>query len=166
MFHQWIALIFFALFALAGIVLTIAGIGGTFLVLAGALLYNLIMWQMAISGTALLWLLGLAVLGEVLEWLVSLMGARKGVTKHGIAGTIIGAILGAMLLSFIPIIGTIIGFFLGAIIGAFVGEYLHTRNRRKAWTAAKEAFTGRVLVSLSKFVIAIIQIVIVLREVI
>lgn len=166
MFHHWIALVFFALFALAGIVLTIAGIGGTFLVLAGALIYNLITWSMTISSTALLWLLGLAVLGEVLEWIFTLIGFKAGVSKCGIIGTVIGAIIGAMLLSVIPIIGTIIGFFLGAIVGAFIGEYLHTRHAKKAWKAAKAAFLGRVLVSLSKFILAVIQIVIVMREVI
>lgn len=166
MIQNWIALIFFAILAFAGVVLTIAGIGGTFLVLAGALVYNLITWSMAVSGTTLLWLLGLAVGGELLEWLITLAGYKAGVSTQGIIGTIIGALLGAMLLSVVPVIGTIIGLFVGAIIGAFIAEYLHTRHAKKAWKAAKAAFLGRIAVSVSKFIIACAQILLVLREVI
>ncbi len=166
MIQNWIALIFFAIFAFAGVALTIAGIGGTFLVLAGALLYNLITWSMAVSGTTLLWLLGLAIAGELLEWLITLAGFKAGVSKCGIIGTIIGSILGAMLLSVIPVIGTIIGLFIGAVIGAFVAEYLHTRHAKKAWKAAKAAFLGRIAVSMSKFIIACMQIFLVMKEVI
>lgn len=166
MIQNWIALIFFAIFALAGAALTMAGIGGTFLVLAGALFYNLITWSMTVSGTTLFWLLGLAIGGELLEWLITLAGMKAGVSTQGIIGTIIGALLGAMLLSVVPVIGTIIGLFIGAIIGAFIAEYLHARNAKKAWKAAKAAFLGRIAVSVSKFIIAIVQILLVLREVI
>jgi len=165
MFHQWVALVFFSLFALAGLVLTVAGLGGTFLVLAGALIYNMIIWKMAISGTALLWLLGLAIAGELLEWLITLMGLKAGMSKYGLIGTILGAVAGAALLSFIPILGTIIGLILGAYFGALLAEFYHTRNWKKSFEAAKTAFWGRTLVSLSKFVIAIIQIAIVVKEV-
>lgn len=166
MIQQGIALLFFALFALSGIVLTIAGIGGTFLVLAGALVYNLITWSMTISGPTLLWLVGLAIGGELLEWLITLAGVKAGVSTQGIIGTIIGSILGAMLLSFVPIIGTVIGLFVGAVIGAFIAEYLHLRNAKKAWKAAKTAFLGRIAVSASKFIIACVQILLVIREII
>lgn len=166
MIQNWIALTVFALLSLAGVALTIAGIGGTFLVLAGALLYNLITWSMSVSSTTLLWLLGLAIGGELLEWLITLAGMKAGVSTQGIIGTIIGALLGAMLLSVVPVIGTIIGLFVGAVVGAFIAEYLHTRHAKKAWKAAKAAFLGRIAVSVSKFIIACAQILLVLKEVI
>ncbi len=165
MFHHWIALFIFILFSLAGIGLTIVGIGGTFLVLTGALLYNLITWSMAISTSTLMWLTGLAVLGELLEWIITVAGMKAAkVSGYSIIGTIIGAILGGIALSVIPIIGTIIGIVLGAMLGAFLLEFLHTRRAKQAWKAAKAALLGRALVSLSKVLIAIVQIWLVLKE--
>lgn len=164
MFHEIIALILFSIIALAGLAITIFGIGGTFLVLAGALIYNLVSWSMTISLNALLWITGLAILGEILEYLITMIGLKAtGASQYSLIGTIIGGFAGAMLLSFIPIIGTIIGLLLGAILGAYILEYFHTRNSKKAWKAAKTALMGRMIVSLSKFIIAIIQIVIVLK---
>ncbi len=159
MFHHWIALFIFILFSLAGIGLTIVGIGGTFLVLAGALLYNLITWSMTITTNTLMWLTGLAVLGELLEWIITAAGMKAAkVSGYSLVGTIIGAILGGIALSFIPIIGTIIGIVLGAMLGAFVLEFFHTKRAEQAWRAAKAALLGRALVSLSKMLIAIVQI--------
>ena len=166
MFHNWIAIIIFALLALAGIGLTIVGIGGTFLIVLAALAYNLITWSLSISVNTLLWLFGLAILGEVLEWIITAIGIKaSGVSRYALIGTILGAIVGALALSFIPIIGTIIGLFIGALLGAFLLELIHSGKSKKAWKAAKAAFVGRALVSLTKFVIAIVQILLVFREV-
>ncbi len=166
MFHHWIALIVLALFALGGIMLTIVGIGGTFLIVIGALLYNLITWSMTISSNTLLWITGLAVIGELLEWIITLVGMKTaGVSRHALIGTIVGAVIGGIALSIVPIIGTIIGIVLGAVLGAFIMEVYHTHNTQKAWKAAKAALLGRALVSLAKFVLAIVQIAIIFREI-
>jgi uncharacterized protein YqgC (DUF456 family) len=166
MFHQWIALIIFMLFSLVGIILTIAGIGGTFLIAIGAGIYNLLTWSMAISLNALIWVTGLAIIGELLEWIITMIGMKAGGTsKNALIGTIAGAVAGGMLLSAIPIIGTIIGIVLGAIIGAYLSELMHTQNPAKAWKAAKTALLGRALVSLSKFLLAIIQLAIIFKEI-
>ncbi len=165
MFHHWIALIVFCLFALSGIALTIAGIGGTFLIVLGALLYDLISWSFVITPSTLLWITGLAVFGEILEWLITLASYKAGVKKYGLMGIIIGGIAGGILLSVIPIIGTIIGLVLGAMLGAFIGQYYETKNAKKSWKAAKTALKGRIWVSASKFAIAIAQILIVLNSI-
>jgi len=165
MFHEWIAFILFALLSLIGFALTIVGIGGTFVILIGALLYNLISWSVAISWTTIGILLGLAILGEVLEWIVTLFGAKKGgVSWHGLVGTVVGAVAGGVLLSVVPIVGTIIGLVLGAVVGAFLGEYYHTGKAQKAWKAAKSALVGRALVSICKFTIAFIQVFLILKQ--
>jgi uncharacterized protein YqgC (DUF456 family) len=160
MFHAWIALGIFALVALAGIVLTVFGIGGTFLVLLGAILYDLISWSWAIPLTKLGIMLGLAVLGEFLEWAITALGSKaKGVSRLGALGTIIGGIIGGILLSpWLFLIGTFTGVLLGAMIGAFLLELIHTQSAGKALTAAKAALLGRALVSLSKLTLAGIQI--------
>jgi len=167
MFHSWIAFIVFALVSLAGIILTFFGIGGTFLVLIGAILYDLISWSWTITFTTLLIVLGLAVLGEILEWLITMLGSKAGgVSRWGIIGTIAGSIIGGILLSpLMPIIGTFLGILLGAILGAFAFELMHTKQAGKAWKAAKAALLGRALVSLSKLILAGIQVWLVLRAV-
>jgi hypothetical protein len=160
MFHEWIALGIFALVALAGIILTVFGIGGTFLVLLGAILYDLITWSTTISIATLGIILGLAVLGEFLEWAITTLGSKaKGVSRWGMIGTILGGIIGGILLSpWLFLIGTFIGVLLGAMIGAFLLELMHTQSAGKALIAAKAALLGRALVSLSKLTLAGIQI--------
>jgi uncharacterized protein YqgC (DUF456 family) len=167
MFHQWIAIGVFSIVALAGVILAFFGIGGTFLVLAGAALYDLATWSWAVSPMALLWLAGLAVPGEIAEWLITVAGAKaKGVSGYGIFGTVLGAILGGALLSpVMPIVGTVLGIILGAMFGAFCLELLHKGDVQHAWQAAKAAFLGRALVSFCKTALAIVQIWLVLKDV-
>ncbi len=166
MFHQWLALVFFILLALAGLGLTTIGLGGTFIILLSALVYDAISWSLTIPAITILWIAALAILGEVLEWLITAAGFKAGVSLRGLIGTVLGAVIGAFLLSIIPIIGTIVGFVVGAMIGAFLGELYHTGKAKKAWKAAKVALMGRALVSLTKTTIAIIQIWLVVKEII
>lgn len=161
---ETIALIVFILLATIGVGLTLIGIGGTVLIAIGAALYNLIIWNWSISLNLLALIVGLALLGELLEWIITYYGVKKhGVTKFGLIGMIAGAFGLASLLSFLPLIGTVIGFFAGAIFGAFIGELLQTYNKKKAWKAAKAALMGRGLVILCKVTIAAVQIVLVIR---
>lgn len=162
-----LALIVFCIFLISGIGLTLAGIGGGFLILLGALLYDLITWSLAISPETIAILLALAVLGELLEWVVTYYGMKAhGTSRNGIAGMFIGAFTGASLLSFIPIAGTLIGFVVGAVIGTYIAELIETRKSKKAWKAAKASLIGRGLVILCKFTTALIQAAIVFKEII
>ncbi|MBI4145756.1 DUF456 family protein [Candidatus Woesearchaeota archaeon] len=164
--QQVIALIIFWLFAAAGIALSALGIAGTFLILLAAALYDLIMWQMIISWQTLAILAGLALLGELLEWIITYVGMKKnGVSRYGLIGTILGGIIGASLLSIVPILGTIVGLVAGAALGAWIGELYHTRHAKKAWKAAKAALIGRAIVMFTKLIIAIVQIAIILRSI-
>ncbi len=158
MFHHWIALIVLALFTLTGFSLTLVGIGGTFLIVIGALLYNLIVWSWTITPMTVLVLAGLAALGEVLEWIISVYVLKKsGASHYSVVGMIVGAIIGGALLSIIPIIGTLIGIILGAVIGTFVVEYLNTGKKSHAWKAAKGTIKGRMYVIACKATLAIVQ---------
>ena len=166
MFHEWIALILFVILAIGGTGLSLIGISGTWLVLIAAGLYNLISWSTTISLNIFLWLAGLAIFGELVEWIVTYIGIKAhGVSRYGLIGTILGAVGGAMLLSIIPIIGTIIGLLLGGMMGAFIGEYYHTYNAKKSWKAAKAVFLGRIMVIATKFTITIVQIVIIVKQI-
>lgn len=167
MIQHWIGFILFLLLSLAGFALTILGIGGTFVVLAGALLYNLITWSFQITLTTLIIVAVLAVLGEILEWFVTFVSSKKkGVSGWGIFGTIVGAIVGGILFSpLFPILGSVAGIIVGAAAGAFIFELIRKQDFRKAWKAAKAALLGRVFVSATKTLLLFIQVILVIKDV-
>jgi len=167
MIAHWIGLIVFILFALVGVLLTMLGIMGTFSVFIGAVAYDLITWSWTIGWQALLVILGLAVLGEILEWVVDVSHSKaRGVSTAGTIGSITGTIIGAILLSpLMFIVGTVIGMVIGAVIGAYIGELIVKKNSKKAWRAAKIALVGRALVAVMKTTLAIIQIWIIIASI-
>lgn len=166
MIQETIALAALIIFSLTGVGLSLIGIGGTFLVALGALIFDAIMWNMTIPITTIAILFSLALLGEIFEWAITLITIKtKGVSRYGLIGTILGAVLGGVILSIIPILGTILGIVLGSLLGAFLLEYYHTWNSHKSWKAAKAALLSRGIVMLTKTGIAVIQIAIVLQKI-
>jgi len=160
MIAQLIALIISGLCFLVGMILSIFGIGGSFVIFAGAVLYNLITWSWAVTQWTLGILLFLAVFGEVLEWVLSVYGAKKfKMTNWTTAGFIIGTIVGMIAGSPIFIVGTIAGAFIGAFLGAFIFSLIEKKDFDKALKAGTGAFVTRIGVSIMKFVFAIIMIV-------
>lgn len=90
--------------------------------------------------------LGLAVLGEVLEVVLSAAGARKsGATRSGAFGAVVGSLAGA--LGGAPVVfplGAVLGAVLGAGAGAMAVELLfNERPAGEAATAARGAMKGR-----------------------
>lgn len=162
MFHEWIALSVFILFSLAGLFLSFFGFAGTFVVVIAAFLYNIVSWNFVIGWNTLALLFGLAILGELAEYGVNIIGMRiGGVSKHGLFGAMAGAIIGAIALSVFPIIGTIIGMFAGAIIGAYLLELAYTADPVKAFKAAKTALLSKLAVHAVKIILTITQVLIV-----
>lgn len=160
--QNWFAIIILAIFSIAGFLLTCLGIGGTFIVFLGAVTYNLIHWSWAISLNYLIVLLALAVLGELLEWVISVKGLKKkGVSNFGVIGMVVGIILGAALMNFVPIFGTVIGVIVGGLLGALLGELIRTQDFSKAWKAAKAALLGRGMVILAKVSLVVIQLILI-----
>lgn len=90
-------------------------------------------------------LVGLAALGEVIEWLSQLyLGKRYGSSLRGDIGGIIGAIAGAILL--LPLFfgfGALLGAFAGAYLGCLAMELFNGRSGAEARKAAWGAFMGR-----------------------
>ncbi|MAF35225.1 hypothetical protein CMO91_05245 [Candidatus Woesearchaeota archaeon] len=164
---ELVGLIVFIIIAALAVFLALLGLPGAFVIVLGALLYDLITWSLAVSWKMLAILAALAVLAEVLEAFVMVFGAKLGgVSKHGTFGTVAGAIIGGLLLSaLLPLIGTIIGVFVGAVLGAFFAEFAHTHHPGKAWKAALTALIGRGLVSVVKLVIVVGQIALVLTAI-
>lgn len=102
-----------------------------------------------------------ALLGELLEFAASAVGARRlGGSKRGAAlalvGSIVGAITGLFFGSAIPVVGNIIASLLLGGAGAFCGAILGERWAGKDWDSSLEignaAFWGRLLGTVGKAV--------------
>lgn len=100
----------------------------------------------------LLFLGGLALVVQILDYIVPAWGTKKfGGTKYGTWGSILGLIAG---LFFLPAIGpfgiiTILG---GPFVGALIGEKIAGQNSDKAMRAAFGSFVGFLTGTLMKLV--------------
>jgi len=110
---------------LAGVVLSAVRLPGIWLIALGAFFMGwLTQWQL-VSGSALGWILGLAVIAEVLEFLMSAVITRRaGGSGKAAWGALIGGFVGLVFLSIpLPVIGSMIGALLGCFLGAAIGEF-------------------------------------------
>lgn len=92
-------------------------------------------------------LLGVAILGEVIEFLAQAWGAKKygagtGAMWAGLIGAFVGAFLG---LPFLLGLGALIGALAGAWLGSYLLEKARGRSEIEAARAAKGALVGRFL---------------------
>ena len=123
-------------------------------------------WQpgyVQVSWTVLGMAAGLAVLGEVLEFVLGAAGSRHagGSTRAAalaIVGSLVGGIMGTALP--VPIVGTLIGACLGAFIGSLIGDLWAGRplfpSVETGWGAAVGRFWG----TISKLVIGAVIVVV------
>jgi len=106
--------------------------------------------------------LGLATLGEALEFLAGAIGLRKGGgSKRGFVGALLGALLGALFLTplfaFVPLLGVFAGVLLGTFVGALLGELSREGSSvRTALRPALWAALGRLLGTTGKVVLTIV----------
>ncbi len=110
------------------------------------------------------WVLGsclaLAVIGEIIEFVAGVAGAKKGgASSRGMWGALIGGIAGVFIFTplffFIPIFGAFLGAVLGTFVGAIVGELTVDHATIKgSMKPAIGATIGRVLGTTSKVGIA------------
>ena len=95
---------------------------------------------------------GLAVTGEMLEWALQIVKAKRyGSSSSGTFAGMIGALAGAIFLA--PLffgLGALIGALIGAWIGCFVVESLKGRPLNEAVNAALGAMVGRFLGTVCK----------------
>ena len=102
----------------------------------------------------------LALIGEIIEFLAGLCGARKaGASFVASIGAIIGAISGALIGTIfipIPLIGTIIGGCLGAGTGTWIIEMILGKPHHQSIKSGIGAGLGQFAGTTSKFVIGIL----------
>lgn len=99
---------------------------------------------------------GLAMLGELLEFLLGASGSRQsGGTKRAaalaIAGGVVGALFGTLLP--IPVAGTLAGACLGAFAGSLIGDLWAGRSLIHSVTSGRGAAIGRFWGSIAKMIV-------------
>lgn len=134
------------------IFLVALGLPGLWLMLGAALAYDWLAPASTIGMVTLVAAAALALVGEVLEFVLATRYTAKygGSTRAGwgaIAGGIAGAIVGLP----IPLIGSVIGAFVGAFVGALALELTAAGSTRESATrVAWGAMVGRVAAAVAK----------------
>ena len=114
--------------------------------------YMFSQWSLYVSA-------GLALLAEVLEFVLGAAGARQaGGSKRGAALAIVGGVIGAVLGTAlpIPVLGTVIGACAGAFAGSLLGDRLAGRPMDQSVEAGRGAAIGRFWGTTSKMTIGAI----------
>jgi uncharacterized protein YqgC (DUF456 family) len=161
----WIWYVLWALLLLVASLFVYVGLGGNFIIVGLALIHALVTGFAPIGWPLLLLLLGLAVLGEILEFLIgTFYVARQGASRQAVVGAFLGGLAGAALgAPTIPLLGLLLGGFLGAFAGAVLGEYHHQRQLAPSLRIGTHAFIGKLSAILVKHAIGLVMVGLVLR---
>jgi len=133
------------------------GLPGTWLMI---LFPVLLKWwqpdQFLVSWTVLGVAVGLAVLGEVLEFVLGAAGSRRtgGSTRGAVlalVGSIVGGIMGIALP--VPVVGPLLGACLGAFVGALLGNLWTGRTLFQSVVAGRGAAIGQFWGTVAKLAI-------------
>jgi len=132
------------LFSLISIFLSIPG---NFIVVFNALWYGVVTSFQKFNFTFFLTLLIIAIIVELVEYVLIVIGARRyGASRWGVVGAIVGGIVGSFSGAFFsPIFGAVIGGVLGVIAGTlFVEKFLKKRSYYETYRALLGVLIGRV----------------------
>jgi uncharacterized protein len=158
---------FFVLMLFLGIFTTVFGFPGTIIILIDAIIYALFNGFDRIGFKIILVLVILAVLGEAIDFGLSMAGAQRfGASKKGVWASIVGGMIGAAIMSpFFYGLGMFSGTFLGGFAGVFVVEMIRQRDFKPALRASFGSIMGRVAAMLAKGFICLVMIIVVLINV-
>lgn len=155
----------FALFGALCVLLVVAGLPGTWILIAAAILVDCLDWlwlapeaPLTFHPVTILIAIAIGLVGEALEFLLSAFGAKRfGASKRGMIGSVVGGVLGALVgTGFLPVIGTLIGAAVGTALGAVAGETWNgEKSLRESMRPALGAVIGRVLGTLAKLPVAL-----------
>lgn len=167
----YVAAVFVTLLVLVFLLATVIGLPGPWaMVITAALLA----WLVPDDGIlALSWgtvgaLVGIALLGELIEFVAGAAGVSKlGGSRRAATWAIIGSIVGAVVGIFvalpipIPVVGSLIGSILLGGVGAAVGAILGERSIGGRWDSSTRigvaAFLGRIFGTVGKSICAAVM---------
>jgi len=138
--------------ALIGVIGTLLpGLPGTPVIVIGAFIYGFLEGFHLVSIKFLLILTGLSIVAEVLEYIVSGIGAKKfGGSKYGIIGAIVGGLIGI-------IFGGPLGVLVGMLSGSIIVELITGKDLIAAGKIGVGALLGALGGSIFSFLIALLM---------
>jgi uncharacterized protein YqgC (DUF456 family) len=147
-----------ALCCVLAVAMTALRLPGTWLIIAGALVYG---WWADWEGVPwwlVVLLLVVAVVAEVVEWLSSAVTTRKaGGSRQAAIGALVGGFAGMLFLSFlvpIPLVGTMLGALVGCFGGALIAELAMRKKLTQGAKVGLFSALGYVLGTVTKMAIA------------
>ena len=144
-------LLILAAVIILSLILIVLGLPGLWIMVASAVVYNLVVPGDPIGWFTLLAVGVLALVAELLEFSMTGSYARKyGGSRRAGWGAIIGSIVGAMVGFPVPIVGPVIGAFVGSFLGALIAEFTGGSSAGDATRVAKGALIGRVVSTVLK----------------
>lgn len=154
------------LIALLGLLSHILGLPGNFIIFGSAVVLSWYGGFEKVEVNTLVILGGLVALGEALEFILGIIGAKRFKSSNrAVVGSIffgiVGAIWGA---PFFFGLGSVIGAFIGAFVGAFIVELAVGKKLDEAINSGWGSLLGRVGGTISKAFIGIVMIVIIVTS--
>jgi uncharacterized protein YqgC (DUF456 family) len=144
-------LLILAAVIILSLILIVLGLPGLWIMVATAVVYNLIVPGDPIGWVSLIAVAVLALIAELLEFTMTGRYARKyGGSRRAGWGAIIGGMIGAVVGFPVPIVGPVIGAFVGSFVGALVAELTGGASAGDATRVAKGALIGRVVSTMLK----------------
>jgi uncharacterized protein YqgC (DUF456 family) len=144
-------LLILAAVIILSLILIVLGLPGLWIMVATAVVYNMIVPGDPIGWVSLIAVAVLALIAELLEFTMTGRYARKyGGSRRAGWGAIIGGMIGAVVGFPVPIVGPVIGAFVGSFVGALIAELTGGASAGDATRVAKGALIGRVVSTMLK----------------
>ena len=146
---------------LVWLMLVLFGLPGNWLMVLSTSLFAWWTWDRGVfSGWTLIAIAALAALGELIEFLGGLVGARRAgaswrASLAGILGALIGALGGTIMLP-MPVVGTIVGACLGVGMAVWLVETSRGEHPDLSLRRAVGAGMGELIGILSKFAVGVV----------
>jgi uncharacterized protein YqgC (DUF456 family) len=155
------ATLLLALCCIVGLALIPLGLPGLWLMVLGVIGYGWMTRFHTIGVATIAIVVGLAVVGEVLEaWVGFGLARRYGGSSRAGWGALVGGIVGALIGVPVPIVGSVIGAFVGSFAGAALFELTWSRTPGTAVRAGWGAVLGRAAAAASKIGLGVVVVVI------
>ena len=127
------------------------------MIVGDAFLYSLVRdFKESSDWKVVLIVVGLALVGEGIELLTGILGAKSQEVPTGaIVASLVGGIIGAIIGVPIFLVGSVLGLLLGTYLGALIYSLIQQGNVRKALDQSLVVLTSRVISIFAKTSVAI-----------
>jgi len=161
----WTWYVVWAMLLLFSSLLVYVGLGGNFVLVGMALVHALVTGFDPIGWVLLGVLLGIALFGELVEFILgNFYVLKKGASGWGAFGGFGGGLVGAILGNgMVPVAGAVLGSFVGAFLGCVLGEFYQQRRLDASLRIGTHAFIGKILAIVVKHALGMVMVFLILR---